>query len=298
MSLCGVVYYKGDAKTMNVNESRKITANIILNMKKQGRKITALTAYDYSFAKIIDNCGIDIVLVGDTLGMVICGYENTLPVKMDDMVYHTRAVKQGIKNALLVADMPFMSYHVSIEEAIKNAGRLVKEGGAEAVKLEGGVVMMETIEAIIDIGIPVISHIGLTPQYKNMLGGYKVQGKTPSEYQNLIEDANAVEEAGAFAVVLEGIPSEVAKKITKKLIIPTIGIGAGQFCDGQIMVSYDILGLSGDFSPKFVKKYAKGEKIFSDAIRVFADEVRNVKFPTDGHSYHLDKRHLYPVQKD
>jgi len=234
-------------------ENEKVTIIEIQKIKLEGRKISALTAYDYPFARLLDDAGVDIILVGDSVGMTVQGSENTLSVTLEDMIYHTKAVKKGVKRAFLVADMPFMSYQVSIDEALKNAGRLIKEGGAEAVKLEGGVIMQDTVNALVEIGIPVMGHIGLTPQSIHIFGGYKVQGRKPFRAKEIVEDAKALEDAGAFSVVLEGIPLEVAKEITRVLKIATIGIGAGPFCDGQVMVIHDLIGLSGAFKPKFVK---------------------------------------------
>lgn len=265
----------------------KVTVPEILEMKRRGERITCLTAYDYCMAQILDECRVDILLVGDSAGMVVAGYENTLPVTMEEMIYHTRAVVRGRRRALVVADMPFMSYQLSSVQARENAGRLVKEGGAEAVKLEGGMAMRETIEAIVSIDIPVMGHIGLTPQSIHRMGGYKVQGKSREAAERLFSDAFAVQEAGAFTVVLEGIPEELAREITDKLSIPTIGIGAGVHCDGQVLVLHDILGLFGDFKPKFVKRYADLRSIISQAVRSYVEEVQEGRFPTDEHSFHF-----------
>ena len=278
-------------------EKNKVTTVDIQKMKSDGKKIAALTAYDYPFARLIDEAGVDIILVGDSVGMTVLGYENTLPVTIEDMIYHTKAVKRGIKRALLVADMPFMSYQVSIDDALKNAGRLIKEGGAEAVKLEGGIAIQEIVSAIVEIGIPVMGHVGLTPQSIHKFGGYKVQGRKSIEAREIIEDAKALEDAGVFSIVLEGIPLELAKEITQKIKIPTIGIGAGQFCDGQVMVIHDIIGLSGEFKPKFVKRYAEGGEIIKNAVKEYIKDVADGNFPTDDHSYFMEDRHLRPVQK-
>jgi len=278
-------------------KKNKVTIIDIQKMKSDGKKITALTAYDYPFARLIDEAGVDIILVGDSVGMTVLGYENTLPVTIEDMIYHTKAVKRGIKRALLVADMPFMSYQVSIDDALKNAGRLIKEGGAEAVKLEGGIAIQEIVSAIVEIGIPVMGHVGLTPQSIHKFGGYKVQGRKSIEAREIIEDAKALEDAGVFSIVLEGIPLELAKEITQKIKIPTIGIGAGQFCDGQVMVIHDIIGLSGEFKPKFVKRYAEGGEIIKNAVKEYIKDVADGNFPTDDHSYFMEDRHLRPVQK-
>jgi 3-methyl-2-oxobutanoate hydroxymethyltransferase len=256
-------------------------------MKEQGKKITMLTAYDTPFARILDQAGVDILLVGDSVGSVVAGYPNTLPVTIDEMIYHTRAVVRGAERTLVVIDMPFMSYQISIEDAKRNAGRMIKESGAEAVKLEGGVNMKATIEAIVAIDIPVMGHIGLTPQSVHQMGGFKVQGKMEEQKQKIIADAVAVEEAGAFSVVLECIPTELAQEITEQLSIPTIGIGAGVHCDGQVLVIHDLLGLLGDFRPKFVKSYVDLRAAISQAVEEYMQEVRKGAFPTEKHSFHL-----------
>jgi 3-methyl-2-oxobutanoate hydroxymethyltransferase len=267
--------------------SEKVTVPGIKSMKEQGEKITMLTAYDTPFARILDKAGVDILLVGDSVGSVVAGYPNTLPVTIEEMIYHTRAVVRGTERALVVIDMPFMSYQISIEDAKLNAGRMIKESGAEAVKLEGGVTMKETIEAIVAIDIPVMGHIGLTPQSVHQMGGFKVQGKVEEQKQKIVADAVAVEEAGAFSVVLECIPTELAQEITEQLSIPTIGIGAGVHCDGQVLVIHDLLGLLGDFRPKFVKSYVDLRKVISQAVEEYMKEVRKGAFPTEKHSFHL-----------
>lgn len=263
----------------------KITIQKIKNMKAQGRKIPVLTAYDYTMAKILDSAGAPILLVGDSLGMVSAGYESTLPVTMDEMIYHTKAVAKGSKNALIVVDMPFLSYQVSIEDAKRNAGRLVKEGNAEAVKLEGGENTADTIKAINDMGVPVMGHIGLMPQSVHKMGGYKVQGRTKKEQKQILKDAKAVEKAGAFSIVLEGIPSDLAKKITESISISTIGIGAGVHCDGQVLVLYDMLGLYKDINPKFVKKYLDLNSIITNAVKDYIKDVEMKRFPEKRHSF-------------
>lgn len=263
---------------------KKITVLDIQKMKNDGRKISMLTAYDYPFASIIDSVGIDILLVGDSSGPVIAGYENTLPVTMAEMIYHTRAVAKGRKKALLVADMPFMSYQVSISDAKLNAGRFLKEGGAEAVKIEGGVQIKDSIRAIVDIDIPVMGHVGLTPQSIHRMGGYRIQGKREGQAEALLADALAVQEAGAFAVVLEGIPSTVAERITKELSIPTIGIGAGPYCSGQVLVVHDLLGISGR-KLKFARQYADLEKIISEAVKHYIEDVKSGNFPSEEESF-------------
>ncbi len=263
----------------------KVTVPSLKGMKGGGAKITMLTAYDHPTAKILDNAGVDTILVGDSVGPVVLGYPNTIPVTIEEMIHHTRAVARGTKRALVIIDMPFMSYQESIEQAKRNAGRMLKEGGAEAVKLEGGVVMRETIKAIVDIDIPVVAHIGLTPQSIHRMGGYKVQGKG-EDVKRLIEDARAVEEAGAFMIVLECVPRQLAKEITEMLSIPTIGIGAGPDCDGQVLVIHDLLGLLGDFRPKFVKQYADLSNVIDVAVRSYINEVTSGAFPDDSQSFH------------
>lgn len=264
----------------------KVTVPEIKRMKEKGEKITSLTAYDYSFARILDAAGIDILLVGDSLGSVIQGQESTLPVTLDDVIYHTRAVVRGRKRALVVADMPFLSFQISVEEAKRNAGRLLQQGGAEAVKLEGGVEMLETVEAIVEIGIPVMGHVGLTPQSLHRFGGYKVQGKDRDQREKIIQDALAVEEGGAFSIVLEGIPMDLAQEITRRLSIPTIGIGAGPHCDGQVLVVHDMLGLFDMYAPKFVKQYADLKGVMAEAVKNFITEVKEGRFPDEEHSFH------------
>ncbi|HEY7317659.1 MAG TPA: 3-methyl-2-oxobutanoate hydroxymethyltransferase [Candidatus Binatia bacterium] len=264
----------------------KVTVPDIVKKKSQGQKITCLTAYDYSFARILDQAGIDILLVGDSLGCVFQGQANTLPVTMDEMIYHTRAVVRGRNRALVVGDMPFLSYQVSREQAIQNAGRLLQEGGAEAVKLEGGLAIQEKIAAIVKVGIPVMSHVGLTPQSVHRFGGYKIQGKSREQREAILGDALAVEDAGAFAVVLEGMPLELAREISERLTIPTIGIGAGPHCDGQVLVIHDMLGLFDDFTPKFVKRFADIKAMMTGAVKGFISEVQEGKFPDEEHSFH------------
>jgi 3-methyl-2-oxobutanoate hydroxymethyltransferase len=263
----------------------KVTVPQIVKMKQGGEKITCLTAYDYSFARILDEAGVDILLVGDSVGCVVQGNHNTLAVTMDEMIYHTRAVVRGRKRALVIGDMPFLSYQASKEQALQNAGRFLKEAGAEAVKLEGGVAVKETIAATVNAGIPVMGHIGLTPQSVHQFGGYKIQGRDKTRREMVLRDAVAVEEAGAFAVVLEGMPLDLAEEITKRLTIPTIGIGAGVHCDGQVLVIHDMLGLFDDFTPKFVKRYADLKRTMTGAIKDFIGEVREQKFPMEEHSF-------------
>ena len=257
--------------------------------KKRCEKLTMLTAYDYSMAKLIDDAGVNGILVGDSVGMVCLGYEDTISVTMEDMIHHTKAVSRGVKNALVVADMPFMSYQTSVYDAVVNAGRLMKEGRAHAVKLEGGISMCDRIEAIVKASIPVMAHIGLTPQSVNAIGGFKVQGKNEEAAKELIEAAKAVEKAGAFAIVLECVPSKLAAIIRKEVSIPTIGIGAGSECDGQILVYQDMLGMFSDFTPKFVKKFADvGEKM-TEAFREYIKEVQDGTFPGPEHGFKISE---------
>ncbi len=262
-----------------------MTAPKIVSMKREGRKIAVLTAYDAATARILDDAGVDIILVGDSLGNVVQGHSSTLPVTLEDMIYHTKMVSRGVTNAHLTADMPFMSYQVSIEEAVRNAGRLVKEAGAESVKLETSVDFVDTVYAIQKTGIPVMGHIGLTPQSVLAMGGYKLQGREKGQARKLVDLAKAVENAGAFSLVLESIPQSLAKEITDSIGIPTIGIGAGPACDGQVLVINDLLGLSPEPIPKFVKKYAGLREIVEKSTREFIDDVRSGAFPSQEHSY-------------
>jgi 3-methyl-2-oxobutanoate hydroxymethyltransferase len=256
-------------------------------MKQAGERIPSITAYDYPTAKLVDAAGIPMILVGDSLGNVVLGYESTVRVTMDDMVRHTQAVVRGAKNALIVADMPFMSYQVSVEDGVRNAGRLIQEAGAHAVKLEGGKAIAETVRRIVTTGIPVLGHLGLTPQSVNQLGGYRIQGRTLPQAQELLEDAETLEAAGVFAVVLEGVPGPLATVVTKRLRVPTIGIGAGAGCDGQIQVLHDVLGL-GDRQPKHAKRYAELDRVIEEAVAAYAGEVRDGDFPTAEHTTDID----------
>ncbi len=265
----------------------KNTAATFAAAKAKGEKLSMLTAYDYSTAKHEDESGINGILVGDSLGNVVLGYEDTVSVTMEDMIHHGAAVARGAKNALVVVDMPFMSYEVTVEEAVRNAGRLMKEGRAGAVKLEGGVRVAEQIRAIVKAGIPVMGHIGLTPQSINVFGGFKVQGKSEEAARALLADAKAVEEAGAFAVVIEAVPAALAQMITDAVSIPTIGIGAGAGCDGQILVYQDMLGMFSDFTPKFVKRYANVGEVMREAFANYAAEVASGAFPTEEHTYKI-----------
>jgi len=275
----------------------RVTINQIKEMKQKGERITALTAYDYSTAKIIDEVGIPIILVGDTLGEVVLGYGSTIPVTMEDMLHHAKAVVRGAKKSMVIGDMPFMTYHISVEEALRNAARFIQEAGCQAVKLEGGVTVADKVKRIVECGIPVMGHIGLTAQSINQLGGHKIQGKTPEAALKLLEDARALEKAGAFAVVLETIPTPLATLITKKISIPTIGIGAGIGCDGQILVVNDMLGMFTDFVPKHAKQYARLANIMSTAITEYFNEVKSGKFPTEAQSFPMDEAVLKELEK-
>ena len=263
----------------------KNTTSTILAQKQKGDRITMLTAYDYSTAKLMDESGINCILVGDSLGMVMLGYDSTLPVTMEDMLHHTKAVTRGAKNAMVIADMPFMSYQTSIYDAVKNAGRLIQEGGAYAVKLEGGAAVCDRIEAIVKASIPVVAHLGLTPQSVNAFGGFKVQGKDEARARELIEDAKKIEAAGAFMVVLECVPAKLAEIITKELSIPTIGIGAGAGCDGQVLVYQDMLGMFSDFTPKFVQRYADIGEMMKGAFTSYINDVKSGAFPEKSHTF-------------
>ena len=279
-------------------KNQLVTVPAIVARKNSGKKITALTAYDYSFAKLLDNTPIDILLIGDSLGMVSQGHTNTLSVTLEDIVYHTRCVKQGAQRALVVADMPFMSYQVSIEQAVTNAGILIQQGGAAAVKLEGGGRIINQVNAIIKAGIPVMGHVGLTPQSVHQFGGYKVQGKNFLDSKRIKQDARDLQNAGVFSLVLEGIPEELATEITIDLKIPTIGIGAGSKCDGQILVTHDLLGFNPDFAPKFIKRYAHLSDVIQNAVIDFIGEVQSEKFPGPEHTYNLKKGSLKQVNND
>jgi 3-methyl-2-oxobutanoate hydroxymethyltransferase len=274
----------------------RITVADVQAMKQHGEKVVMLTAYDYPSARIADNSGVDMILVGDSLGMVVLGYDDTIKVTLDDMLHHTRAVVRGSERAMVVTDLPFMTYQVSVEEAMRNAGRLLQEGGCQAVKLEGGVHMAETVRRIVQIGIPVVGHIGLTPQSINQLSGYKVQGRTPEAAERLLEDAVALQQAGAFCIVLETIPAPLAKLISRRLTIPTIGIGAGAACDGQVLVWHDLLSYQTSFVPRHlprhVKQYADVGADMTRAITEYAAEVRAGTFPTVKESFQMDPQAL------
>ena len=274
----------------------RVTINDVREMKARGEKIPMMTAYDYTSARIVDDAGIPIILVGDTLGQVVLGYDSTLPVTMDEMIHHTKAVARGAGRALIVGDMPFMSYQTGPTDALRNAGRFLQQGGAQTVKLEGGVNMARTVERIVSSGIPVMGHIGLTPQSVNQLGGYKVQGKSLKSAVRLMEDARALEEAGAFALVLECVPASLARLITERVSIPTIGIGAGRNCDGQVQVFHDMLGLFTDFVPKHAKRYADLGQTIAGAVAEYISEVKDQRFPAREHSYHIKEEVLAELQ--
>ena len=269
---------------------RRTSITDLKALKKRGEKIVMITAYDYPSARLVEEAGVPIILVGDSLGMVVLGYDSTIPVTMDEMLHHVKAVVRGTSRTHIVADMPFMSYQASPADALRNAGRLLKEGGAQSVKLEGGIRVAETVRQMVESGIPVMGHLGLTPQSVNQFGGYKVQGKTPAAAVRLLNDALALQEAGAYAVVLETVPAHVADMITKKLTVPTIGIGAGPHCDGQVQVFHDLLGLFTDFLPKHARRYATiGETIIA-GVRQYAADVREGSFPTERESFLMDER--------
>ncbi len=267
----------------------KVTIQTIARRKRKGEKVVMITAYDATFARIVDDAGVDLILVGDSLGHVIQGHESTLPVTLDHMIYHCAAVARGARRAHIVGDMPFMTYQVSPEEAVRNAGRLVAEGGVHSVKLEGGAEVRGTIERIVGAGIPVMGHIGLTPQSVHKLGGYRIQGKGAAARRALIDDARALQEAGVYSLVLEGVDGDTAEAITEAVEVPTIGIGAGAGCDGQVLVCYDLLGLNPDFSPRFLKRYLDGYALIRGAVETFAEEVRAGAFPTEAHTVRSEK---------
>lgn len=265
----------------------RLTIDDLKRKKRDGEKIAMITAYDYPSARLVDEAGADIILVGDTLGMVVLGYDTTIPVTMEDMIHHTKAVVRGSQRALVVGDMPFMSYQVSPEEALRNAGRFLQEAGCQAVKLEGGVHMAPTVKRLVEVGIPVMGHIGLTPQSVHQISGFKVQGKTPAAAVKLLNDAHALEEAGAFAIVLETIPAPLAKLITERVSVPTIGIGAGPDTDGQVQVFHDLLGLFTAFTPKHARRYAEVGDLIRRAVADYVADVRNRRFPTAEQSFHM-----------
>lgn len=275
----------------------RVTINQIKEMKQKGERIVMLTSYDYATAKLVENVGIPMILVGDSLGMVVLGYETPIPVTMDDMIHHTKAVVRGTSKAMIIGDMPFMTYHVSTEQALSNAARFIQEAGAQAVKLEGGITVADKVKRIVDCGIPVMGHLGLTPQSVHQLGGLKVQAKSLEAAKRLIEDSLALEQAGAFAIVLEAIPFKLAALITKKISIPTISIGAGPYCDGQVQIINDILGLFTEFVPKHAKQYVKLADIMSGAVTEYYNEVKSGQFPTEKHSFIIDEAVLKELEK-
>jgi 3-methyl-2-oxobutanoate hydroxymethyltransferase len=264
---------------------RVVTTKTVITMKKTGEKIAMLTAYDYLVAKYLDQVGVDIILVGDSLGNVVQGYETTLPVTVDDMIYHAKAVKRAVKNALIVVDMPFMSFQTSSDDAVKNAGRIMKEVGVGAVKLEGGEYIKEIVKHLVKVGIPVMGHLGLTPQAINKFGTYEVRAQDKREASELLHDAKVLADAGVFAIVLEKIPALLAKKVTESISVPTIGIGAGPHCDGQVLVVYDMLGLTEEFKPRFVRRYGELAEIMRGAFRTYINDVKSKQFPTGKESY-------------
>ena len=274
----------------------RVTTTQIREMKKKGEKIAMVTAYDYPIAKLADEAGIPILLVGDSLGMVVLGYESTIPVTMDEMLHHIKAVVRGAKHAMIIGDMPFMTYQISTKDAMRNAARFIQEGGAQAVKLEGGETVAETVSRITAAGIPVQGHIGLTPQSINQLGGFKVQGKTPEIAARLLNDAKALENAGVFSIVLECIPTPLAKLITDRVSVPIIGIGAGKYCDGQVQVISDMLGLYTDFVPKHAKQYAKLSTSITSSLAKYIEEVKSGDFPTAKQSYEMDESVLAQIE--
>lgn len=276
----------------------KNTAATLMSQKQSGEKITMLTAYDYTTACIADECGVNSILVGDSLGMVMLGYDTTLPVTMEDMIHHTKAVSHGAKNAFIVGDMPFMSYQTSVYDAVVNAGRLIKEGGAHAVKLEGGAAVCPQIKAIVDSSIPVVAHLGLTPQSVNAFGGFKVQGKTYDKAKQIIDDALKIQEAGACAVVLECVPADLAAIITEKLTIPTIGIGAGAQCDGQVLVYQDMLGMTAGHTPKFAKLFADVGALMREGFKAYISETQSGEFPAAEHTFKIDSEIIEKLREE
>lgn len=276
----------------------KNTAATLMSQKQSGEKITMLTAYDYTTACIADECGVNSILVGDSLGMVMLGYDTTLPVTMEDMIHHTKAVSRGAKNAFIVGDMPFMSYQTSVYDAVVNAGRLIKEGGAHAVKLEGGAAVCPQIKSIVDSSIPVVAHLGLTPQSVNAFGGFKVQGKTYDKAKQIIDDALRIQEAGACAVVLECVPADLAAIITEKLTIPTIGIGAGAQCDGQVLVYQDMLGMTAGHTPKFAKLFADVGALMREGFKAYISETQSGEFPAAEHTFKIDSEIIEKLREE
>lgn len=285
-------------KTSKAEARKKVTTLTLRQLKKKDKPITMLTAYDYATAVAVDRAGIDMILVGDSLGMVVLGYENTLPVTMDDMIHHCKAVARGARFAMLIGDMPFMSYQASVDEAVRNAGRFLQEGGMDAVKLEGGRERLQAVSAIISAGIPVMGHLGLTPQSVHQMGGFRAQGKTAQAAKNLLDDALALHEAGCFALVLETIPARLARLVSERIEIPTIGIGAGVGCDGQVLVTHDLCGLFDRFTPRFVKKYADLNGEMARAFKSYKSDVQSLAFPGDEHSIEMPEEQWQELLKD
>jgi 3-methyl-2-oxobutanoate hydroxymethyltransferase len=282
----GRAFFVGGGRKMSKEvKVNKVTASHLVDMKKKGEKISMLAAYDYSTALKIDEAGVDVILIGDSLGMVILGYDSTLPVTMDEMIHHTGAVSRAAKRSMVIGDMPFMSYHASADDAVRNAGRFLKEAGAHGIKLEGGREVSEVVKRISSAGIPVMAHLGLTPQSIHKLGGYKVQGRDKTSAERMLEDSKILEDSGAFSVVLECVPEALADKITRSLTIPTIGIGAGVHCDGQVLVVNDMLGMYKGFTPKFVKKYVDLDPMLNNAFQQYIDDVKSGTFPGKEHSF-------------
>jgi len=279
-------------------ERRKVTIPDILRKKQEGRKITMLTAYDYPSGRLIDEAGMDMILVGDSLAMTVLGYESTIPVTMDEMVHHSKAARRGVKYALLIGDMPFMTYNIGDKETIRNAGRFIKEGGCGAVKIEGGAEMADTVKSLVRSGIPVLGHIGLTPQTATQLGGFRVQGRDAKSARKLVDSALALEKAGCFAIVLECVPDKLAELISGKLEIPTIGIGAGPHCDGQVLVTNDMIGMFDRFTPKFVKKYADLWPQLSNAFKRYREDVENGKFPSREHCFGMNESEIRKLKSN
>jgi 3-methyl-2-oxobutanoate hydroxymethyltransferase len=278
---------------MSGNQIRETTIPLLYEKKQKGEKIVALTAYDFPTARIVEEAGIDLILVGDSLGMVVLGYENTIPVTMEDMIHHTKAVSRAVKRTMIVGDMPYFSFHLSADETVYNASRFLKEAGAQAVKIEGASdKRLKLVESMVEAEIPVMGHVGLTPQSIYHLGQFKVRGKEIAEARNIINEAKNLEKAGVFAVVLECVPMELAREITQKLHVPTIGIGAGPFCDGQILVFHDLVGYADGYLPKFVKRYTEVHDILYGAVKEYVEDVRGGKFPDDNHSYHIKKKQI------
>jgi 3-methyl-2-oxobutanoate hydroxymethyltransferase len=286
------------SESSSPKERKKVSTLEFRRKKARGEPITMLTAYDYPTGLAIDSVGIDSILVGDSLGMVVLGYENTLPVSMDEMIHHCKAVARGARYALLIGDMPFMSYQVSVQDAVRNAGRFLQEGGMDAVKLEGGVERVPAVEAIVGTGIPVMGHIGLTPQSVHQLGGFRTQGKTAAAAKRLLNEAQALERAGCFGLVLEAVPAQLARLLSERLTIPTIGIGAGAGCDGQVLVTHDLLGLFDRFTPRFVKRYAELHKEMEKAFTAFKADVESGMFPADEHGTQMAEEEWRAFQKD